>query len=62
MKDITDKVDGGFAELAQKLADMNRQSGEQMMSALAAMHAEMKRPKRAVKNPDGSWSTQAVDN
>lgn len=62
VKDITDKVDGGFAELAQKLADMNRQSGEQMMSALAAMHAEMKRPKRAVKNPDGSWSTQAVDN
>ena len=58
VKEITDKVDGGFADLVKMMAEQN----QALMQTMAAMQAEMRREKRAVKNPDGSWSARYVDN
>lgn len=57
----TEEMDNPETKAAQQARETQAARTGAILEALAAMQADMRRPKRAFKNPDGSWSTQAAD-
>lgn len=57
----TEEMDNPETKAAQQARESQAARTGAIMEALSAMQADMRRPKRAVKNADGSWSTQAAE-